>query len=335
MRHVPFLLAALVLAACGTPLSAVAPEPTAPPPVAVEAPAPDAALPPAEVVVFEPAEAPPPEAPRGTVERRSVYPDPGFTEWALASGATVVYKQVEGAADVAVLAFASGDGPPRVAGGSGLRASAGLGERRVEGIAPTLDAALGALAVALADEPGAFTVVLVGPESPEAAEAAVGAALGRLRARAREGREPPAAGRFEVRAAGSRREAPALDVLAEAVAARLGASGTATPAVGARGDALVLAVSTSGAPDPDRLLAPFSDAEVERARAAAGQPSPRRWAALLADLYRERGERRPARSPAETGRRLALAQSVTAQAVNALADRLRQSPDRVLVAPDR
>lgn len=90
MRSAPLLLVLLALAACASPEPLTLPEP---PPVA-DVPAPEPALrplPPPE----PPAPPPPPaEAPRGSIEGRSVYPDPGIVEWRLANGMTVIYKHL-------------------------------------------------------------------------------------------------------------------------------------------------------------------------------------------------------------------------------------------------
>jgi hypothetical protein len=345
MRPALLLPVVLTLGACSPPLALVggggavpAVEAEPPPPVEVAAPAPDATLPTASVEAFEPVEAPPLGAPRGTVERRSVYPDPGVSEWTLTGGLTVVYKQVESADGVAALAFAPGvpaAAPSGSATGRGaLRALAGLGERQLVGTFPDLPAALRAVAGAQRTAADFGAVVLVGPAPPDAAEAEVGARLGRLRPGTPAGADaerpaPHPAAWTDVWAPGTRREAAALEVLAGAVAERAGAP--VEPFVGPAGRRLGLAVAADV--DLAGLLAPFSEAEVARSRRAALDPPPALWAARLADLYRERGERRPARDPAEADRRGALAAAVTSPSVNALAERLlqalgRDSPDQ-------
>lgn len=159
MRTAPILLAALSLSACSasrpangpverTPLLQVQTPPTAPRPV-----------PAAEIVpIPEPASMPEPEAPRGSIEGRAVYPDPGYVDWVLANGMTVVYKQVQGTDRTVAFAFAPGSdrsvaqGAHRVSGWPMVHIGGLDDERLLAAVAPSLDESLRAMASVFSGE---------------------------------------------------------------------------------------------------------------------------------------------------------------------------------------
>lgn len=157
MRTAPILLAALTLSACsasrpavgpaeGTPLLQVQAPPTAPRPV------------PAAEIVPIPEPGPVPEAPRGSIEGRAVYPDPGYVDWALANGMTVVYKQVPGLDRSVAHAFAPGSdrsvtqGAHRVSGWPMVHIGSHDDERLLAAVAPSLGESLRAMVSVLGGE---------------------------------------------------------------------------------------------------------------------------------------------------------------------------------------
>ena len=106
------LALALLLSACGSsaPLPPPVPEALPPPPARVPVePQPEAepeAPAPVAPVVAPPS--PPPTPPRLSVRAQSVYPAVDLYEWTLSNGMTVVYKRVDAAGPLRLLAFAEG-----------------------------------------------------------------------------------------------------------------------------------------------------------------------------------------------------------------------------------
>lgn len=168
MRSALILSASLSISACGTSRMSPAMEPEADVPhvaLTLDRPAPEPYR--ADVL---PIEAPPPvpEAPRGSIQSRAVYPDPGYVEWVLANGVTVVHKQVPGAEGTWLYGFAPESGltgseaPPEAAvpplsDRLGVHIGVLGGEHVVAARAPTLADALSAVTGLFGGGPAAPT----------------------------------------------------------------------------------------------------------------------------------------------------------------------------------
>ncbi len=207
------------------------------------------------------------------------------------------------------------------------------------------------------DRPEAFTLVVVGEAPDDEAEALVGALLGVIRARrglfadpqaeplarldrpvrrVAQGGSAPVVQQVRVRA--EVREAAALDVVAAALAERLGEATVRSRLDPGSGVAEITVESPTDV-DLDAVLRVLSPDEVARARrqslATDGDTTrPAVWLDAVARHYREEGTYRPARPPHEIAGLRRRIGAVSPEAANALLTRLRQSPSRATLLSD-
>lgn len=402
------LLLLLSLSACAPSAPIVRP---APPPAAEVTTVTEPelrALPPPEPAPPPPV---PAAAPKGSIEGRSVYPQPGLVEWRLSNGMTVVYKRLA-AGGPAPVAMVEGRAPggfmatpdpvrrahavARVRWGT-VRGRLAAHERQLFGTAVGLrelledvaavfseppsvadtaaawrsptdgpwgepearlpDAEVVTAARAVFDEPGAFTLVLVG-EAPDAeAEALVGTLLGPLRARpdrtpdanatgltlldaptprVADGGGAPVVQQLRIRARAD--DAAALAVLAAALVERAD-DAAVRYWLDPQGGVAELTAEADSPIDLEAWLRPLSDADVARARrqslaTEADLARPRVWLDVVGRHYRAPGAYRPARPPREIADWRRRVGAVSTRQANALLAQFRSTPSRATLTSD-